>query len=86
VFEELGGDFTLLAFDASDAAEMAFAIGAKALRMPLKIVRDSYDQGRRAFEAKFILVRPDRYVAWTANDMPGDPIAILARALARPSF
>jgi len=86
VFEELGGDFTLLAFDASDAAEMAFAIGAKALRMPLKIVRDSYDRGRRAFEAKFILVRPDRYVAWTANDMPGDPIAILARALARPSF
>jgi len=86
VFEELGNDFTLLAFDITDTAEMAFALAAKALQMPLKIVRDSYDQGRCAFEAKFLLVRPDRYVAWTANDMPSDPIAILAKAIARPSF
>jgi hypothetical protein len=64
---------------------MAFALAAKALQMPLKIVRDSYDQGRCAFEAKFLLVRPG-YVAWTANDMPSDPIAILAKAIARPSF
>ena len=86
VFEELGNDFTLLAFGVTDTAEMAFVLAAKALQMPLKIVRDSYDLDRRAFEAKFILVRPDRYVAWTANDMPGDPIAILAKAIARPSF
>jgi 2-polyprenyl-6-methoxyphenol hydroxylase-like FAD-dependent oxidoreductase len=83
VFEELGSDFTLLAFDTTDIAKMAFAIGAKALQMPLKIVRDRYDQGRRAYEAKFILVRPDRYIAWTADDMPDDPTAILAKALAR---
>ena len=86
VFEELGNDFTLLAFGVTDTAEMAFVLAAKALQMPLKIVRDSYDLDRRAFEAKFILVRPDRYIAWTANDMPGDPIAILAKAIARPSF
>jgi len=86
VFEELGNDFTLLAFGVTDTAEIAFVLAAKALQMPLKIVRDSYDLDRRAFEAKFILVRPDRYVAWTANDMPGDPIAILAKAIARPSF
>jgi hypothetical protein len=47
-------------------------------------VRDSYDQGRRAYEAKFILVRPDRYIAWTASDPPSDPAAILAKAAARP--
>jgi hypothetical protein len=61
---------------------MAFAIGAKALRVPLKIVRDSYDQGRRAYEARFILVRPDRYIVWTGNDPPSDPMAILAKAVA----
>jgi len=48
--------------------------------MPLKIVRDSYDQGRRAYEAKFILVRPDRYIAWTANEPPNDPVATLGKA------
>jgi len=83
VFEELGGDFTLLAFDATDTFEMAFAIAAKTMQVPLKIVRDSYDQGRRAYEAKYILVRPDRYVAWTANEPPDDPVAIFAKATAR---
>ena len=82
VFDELGNGFTLLAFDTTDVMEMAFAIAAKTLQMPLKIVRDSYDQGRRAYEAKFILVRPDRYVAWTASDLPNDPTAILAKAIA----
>jgi hypothetical protein len=53
------------------------------MQVPLKIVRDSYDQGRRAYEAKYILVRPDRYVAWTGNEPPDDPVALLARAVAR---
>jgi 2-polyprenyl-6-methoxyphenol hydroxylase-like FAD-dependent oxidoreductase len=82
VFEDLGSAFTLLAFDATDTAQMAFAIAAKALGVPLKIVGDSYDHGRRAYEAKFILVRPDRYIAWTANDCPSDPLAILKKATA----
>jgi 4-hydroxyisophthalate hydroxylase len=83
VFEELGGAFTLLAFDGQDAAVAAFAHAAKLLRVPLKIVRDSYDRGRRAYEAKFILVRPDRYIAWTADHPPGDAAALLAKAVGR---
>jgi 4-hydroxyisophthalate hydroxylase len=83
VFEELGSAFTLLAFDAQDAAVTAFAHAAKLLRVPLKIVRDSCDQGRRAYEAKFILVRPDRYIAWTADDPPGDAAMPLAKAVGR---
>ena len=83
VFEELGSDFTLLAFDATDAMATAFAMAAKALRISLKIVRDSYDHGRRAYEAKFILVRPDRYVAWTDDKPPEDAAGILAKAVAR---
>jgi 2-polyprenyl-6-methoxyphenol hydroxylase-like FAD-dependent oxidoreductase len=86
VFEVLDNDFTLLAFDTIDAVELAFASAAKALAIPLEIVRDSYDQGRHAYEAKFILVRPDRYVAWTGNAPPDDPIAILARAVAKPAI
>jgi hypothetical protein len=84
VFEELGRDFTLLAFDRDEATASAFARAAETLRVPLKIVRDSYDQERSAYEAKFILVRPDRYVAWTSNEIPSDPVAILAKAVATP--
>lgn len=46
-------------------------------------MRDSYKDGRRAYEAKFILVRPDRYIAWAGNEPPGDAAAILAKAAGR---
>ena len=83
VFAELGNEFTLLAFDAQDATVAAFAQAAKALRLPLKIVRDSYDQGRRAYEAKLILVRPDRYIAWVGDVPPAAATSLLAKSLAR---
>jgi 2-polyprenyl-6-methoxyphenol hydroxylase-like FAD-dependent oxidoreductase len=81
VFEELGNGFTLLAFETDDAS--AFAKAADALRVPLKIVRDSYEAGRRDYEAKLILVRPDRYIAWAAHSSPADAAAILAKTIAR---
>ncbi len=82
VFEALGPDFTLLAFDAEDATVWAFAEAAKALGVPLTIVRDSYADGRTAYEAKLILVRPDRYVAWIANTAPSDAKAVLGKVIA----
>ena len=76
-------DFTLLAFDGDDADRGGFARAAEALQLPLKIVRDSYDQGRRAYEAKLILVRPDRYIAWAGDAPPADAASLLAKSLAR---
>jgi 2-polyprenyl-6-methoxyphenol hydroxylase-like FAD-dependent oxidoreductase len=83
VFAELGNEFTLLAFDGEDATAAAFAQAAETLQLPLKIVRDSYDQGRRAYEAKLILVRPDRYIAWAGDAPPADAASLLAKSLAR---
>ncbi len=83
VFEELGKDFTLLAFGAEDGAVPVVEHAAKALNVPLKIVRDSYADGREAYEAKLILVRPDRYVAWTAPRAPDDAAAIIGKAVGR---
>jgi hypothetical protein len=81
VFEELGRDFTLIAFDADDAVVAGFERAAKALGVPLKIIRDSDHDGRTAYEAKLMLVRPDRYVAWLSDIAPARMDAVIARAV-----
>ena len=50
--------------------------------MPLKVVRDSYGGGREAYEARMILVRPDRYIAWTGISV-SDATALLGKAVGR---
>lgn len=79
VFEELGFDFALLAFGVDESAVAAFETSAKARGIPLKIVRDSYADGRQDYEARLILVRPDQYVAWTADTAPADADAVLRK-------
>src|SRR5262249_23489135 len=81
VFEELGRDFTLIAFDADDAAVADFQRAAQARGVPLKVIRDSYRDGRTAFEARLMLVRPDRYVAWLSNAAPAHTEAVIARVV-----
>ena len=83
VFEELGTGFTLLAFDADDAAVDAFSRGGADLNVPLKIVRDSYADERTAYEARLILVRPDQYVVWCGDDAPADAGALMDKVTGR---
>ncbi len=64
VFEELGRDFTLLAFGA-DSGD--FERAALARRVPLKIVRDNATAARENYGAPLILVRPDQHVAWVGE-------------------
>ncbi|WP_281689663.1 FAD-dependent monooxygenase [Pseudonocardia thermophila] len=66
VFEALGPRFTLLALD----TEPFEAPG-------LTVVRDTYADGREAYGSRLILVRPDQFVAWTGQNAPADPDAVL---------
>jgi hypothetical protein len=66
----LGPGFTLLAFDADDAAVHAFERAAVATEVPLKVVRDTFADGRTKYETRMILVRPDQFIVWTGDKAP----------------
>jgi len=83
VFEELGRGFTLFAFDVDEAAVRAFENAASESKVPLKIVRDSYAEGRTKYEARMILVRPDQFIVWIGDGAPEDASAIMLRVAGR---
>jgi 4-hydroxyisophthalate hydroxylase len=83
VFDALGPDFTLLALGADDDAVRAFADAAAAAGVPLTVVRDTFDGGRDAYEARLVLVRPDQFVVWTGDTVPADARAVLDRVTGR---
>jgi 4-hydroxyisophthalate hydroxylase len=80
VFERLSAGFTLVALTADEQPGAAFQAAARELRIPLQVITDSYEGPRMAWAQRLILVRPDQFVAWTANDPPADAAAVLRRA------
>ncbi|MBT3552585.1 MAG: monooxygenase [Rhodospirillaceae bacterium] len=79
VFEELGPGFTLLALGSENGAVQAFVQAAGAKGIPLKVIEDSYDGGREAYEKRLILVRPDQYVVWTGDEGSKDADALMSK-------
>jgi 2-polyprenyl-6-methoxyphenol hydroxylase-like FAD-dependent oxidoreductase len=89
IFEELGTGFTLLVLDENEyknegAGDRAsFEQAAKALCVPLKVVRDTCREELKRYESRLILIRPDQYVVWTGDAPPDDVRALLAMATGR---
>jgi 4-hydroxyisophthalate hydroxylase len=81
VFEQLGRGYTLIALTDDRRPVAAFQTAATALRMPLRVIVDSFADERAAYGCRFILVRPDQYAAWTGNDPPADPTTLLHKVI-----
>src|SRR6185369_11451565 len=79
VYEELGRGFTLIALGADGSG---FEQAARALRVPLTIVRDNDAAARENYGAPLILVRPDQHVAWV-GDTVTDADVILRKVAGR---
>jgi hypothetical protein len=79
VFEELSDGFTLLAFGAEDQSVRSLEEAAQQNRVPLKVIRDSYEGGREQYESRLVLVRPDQYVVWAADAAPTEPRRLIIR-------
>ena len=80
VFEALSTDFTLLDLSKDPATALAFAAAAEHLGLPLKVIRDTRTDGREAWQANLILVRPDHFIAWVGEKPPANAESILAKS------
>ena len=76
---ELGTGFTLLAFGADDTAVQSLEGAAQSLKVPLKVIRDTQEDGREKYEAKLVLVRPDQYIVWCGDSAPDDASGVLKK-------
>jgi 2-polyprenyl-6-methoxyphenol hydroxylase-like FAD-dependent oxidoreductase len=82
IFEELGPNYTLLAFGASDDVVAEFEAQAKIQSVPLTVIRDTFESPRTKYESAMILVRPDQFIAWTGDGADTDPASIIKTVIA----
>ena len=83
VFEALGVGFTLLALGADQGAVQAFRDSAAELSVPFTVVEDDARGESARYEARYVLVRPDQFVAWAthaAHPSVGEARQVLERA------
>jgi 4-hydroxyisophthalate hydroxylase len=80
IFKELGDGFTLLSLCGDDATCSAFEAAAEKMGLPLTVIADTRSSGRERYDAQYVLIRPDQFVAWAGNEAD-DATQILRKAI-----
>jgi 2-polyprenyl-6-methoxyphenol hydroxylase-like FAD-dependent oxidoreductase len=78
LFDRLGKGFTLLRLNDPGVDTTAFAACAAKRGIPFSVLDVSLPEARTLYGSSLALVRPDRYIVWRGDTMPGDPDAVLA--------
>lgn len=81
VYDHLRSGFTLLVFEGADAVLESFAAAANRMRLPLTIVADHGSEGRAHYQARYVLVRPDQFIAWASEEPPSCAEAVLMKSV-----
>jgi 2-polyprenyl-6-methoxyphenol hydroxylase-like FAD-dependent oxidoreductase len=68
VFEALGDGFTLLALGVTSTDTQVLIDAAAAAGVPLTVIHEPTGSQTDRYEAHWILVRPDQFVAWTCEE------------------
>lgn len=76
LYDAMGMDYTLLRFDpALDVSPLTRA--ARTRGVPLDVLDVVSADEQRVYEHALVLSRPDRHVAWRADALPEDPLALI---------
>jgi 2-polyprenyl-6-methoxyphenol hydroxylase-like FAD-dependent oxidoreductase len=72
-----GRGFVLLRLRAPDLDTAPLERAARAVRLPLQVVDLAEPAVAERYERRLVLVRPDGHVAWRADTLPADPMALI---------
>jgi hypothetical protein len=74
VYDLLGPGFTLLGLGNQTADSHMLANAAAALKIPLTVVHEATGSEADRYEATWMLIRPDQFVAWVSHDAHIDAV------------
>jgi 2-polyprenyl-6-methoxyphenol hydroxylase-like FAD-dependent oxidoreductase len=83
LFEALGTGLTLISVGGARDVVQRFADAAVRLGVPLTIIEQADTGTPNIYESRYILVRPDHYIAWAGSAEPIDAAKILGQAVGR---
>jgi len=83
VFSRLGPGFTLLSINGDETVEDGFRAASDRLGLPLTVVSEPHSTELADYGCRYVLVRPDQFVAWTGEGAAGRETEILRRCAAQ---
>ena len=81
MFYATGLGYTLLSFNSDNEAEVAFTAATAAQDLSFAMIADTSESTCDAYDAFYVLVRPDPFVAWARDTHEAKSDTILARTL-----